>query len=117
VGETQKKEDVMSVDINDYIDAALVGIKEQLDEAQSLMNKILGPYEDNAFDRDMDELEKLVRTVCDSVEIFNNYDGVYDRISRQCWGNHPGCYEVQCRLCKVQSLCSEETASRVAEGE
>ncbi len=57
----------------------------------------------------MDKVDQLLRTVSDSVEIFQNYDGQYDRIGRQCFGGHPWRYEVQCRLCEVQRLCCEET--------
>ncbi|MGO9572527.1 MAG: hypothetical protein ACLP5H_33845 [Desulfomonilaceae bacterium] len=108
----------MSIDINDYIDFALAGIIEQIDEVHRLGNTLRDASLDrSAFSDAMNKLEQLLRTVSDSVEIFQNYDGTYDRICRWCWGHHPGCYEVQCRLCEVQRLCSEETACRLVEGE
>jgi len=107
----------MSIDINDYIEFALVCIIEQIDEVHCLGNTLREPSLDrSAFSDAMNKLEQLLRTVSDSVEIFQNYDGTYDRICRWCWGHHPGCYEVQCRLCEVQRLCSEETARREVEG-
>ncbi|MGO9567856.1 MAG: hypothetical protein ACLP5H_09975 [Desulfomonilaceae bacterium] len=105
----------MSIDINDYIEFALVGIIEQIGEVYRQANTLWEAHGSD-FDGAMNELEKLLRTVSDSVEIFQNYDGTYDRICRWCWGDHPGCYEVQCRLCTVQRLCSEETARREVEG-
>ncbi len=104
----------MSIDINNYIEGALVGIKEQLNEIHH-HGKTLWEANDSAgrpaFSEAMDKLEQLLRTASDSVEIFQNYNGQYDRIGRWCFGEHPGCYEVQCRLCEVQRLCSEKTAS------
>ncbi len=104
----------MSIDENSYIEAALDGIIEQIDEVHHHGNALWEAYRSgrSAFSDAMNKLEPLVRTVCDSVEIFQNYSGQYDRIARQCWGDHSGCYEVQCRLCEVQRLCSEETAQR-----
>lgn len=106
----------MSIDINNYIDEALSRIKEQIDELCQHMPKVLEAYgvhgDRITFSEAMDELERLLRTASDSVEIFQNYDGHYDRIDRPCWGHRPGWYEVQCRLCKVQRLCAEETERR-----
>ncbi len=101
----------MSIDINDYIESALHDIIEQIGEVYRQANTLWEAHGSD-FDGAMNELEKLLRTVSDSVEIFQNYDGQYDRVQRQCFGDHPGCYEVQCRLCEVQRLCSEETALR-----
>ncbi len=104
----------MSIDENNYIQAALEGIIEQIDEVHRHGNALWEAYSSgrSAFSDAMTKLEQLLRTVSDSVEIFQNYSGQYDRIGRQCCGDHPGCYEVQCRLCEVQRLCSEETALR-----
>lgn len=102
----------MSVDINDYIDAALNAIREQINAANQLMNRI---WQNDGYDTEdggMEQLKKLIRTASDSIEIYNNYNGVYDRRSRWCWGDYPGRYEVQCRLCEVQRLCAEETTWR-----
>jgi hypothetical protein len=101
----------MSIDVNNYIEAALDGIREQIDEVNNSLRKILqdGPGYSQS---DMDRLAELVTTVSDSVEILQHYNGQCDRIERRCWCDHPGCYEVQCRLCKVQRLCAEETDRR-----
>jgi hypothetical protein len=103
----------MSIDINDYIVGALEGIIEQVDEVHRHSETLREAYcqDHRLFQEAMNKLEQLVRTVSDSVEIFQNYDGQYDRIARCCFGEHPGRYEVQCRLCEVQRLCSENTAS------
>jgi len=101
----------MSIDSNDFVETALDGIKEQIGELPEQMNEVLKAYHDNSPSTEsIDTLEKLLSTASDSVEILQNYNGRYDRIARRCWGDHPGCYEVQCRLCEVQRLCSEETA-------
>jgi hypothetical protein len=103
----------MSIDVNDYIQAALSDIGEQINEVHDHMPKVLKAYwGGTAFSETMEQLEQLLRSVSDSVEIFQNYNGQYDRVNRHCWGDHPCCYEVQCRLCAVQRLCSEETAKR-----
>jgi hypothetical protein len=101
----------MSIDINDYIEAALEGIAEQIGTVSRLISKIL-PDGPGYSQSDMDQLEENLRTASDSVEILQNYNGEYDRLARRCWGDHPGCYEVQCRLCEIQRLCAEETARR-----
>ncbi|MGO9567833.1 MAG: hypothetical protein ACLP5H_09860 [Desulfomonilaceae bacterium] len=101
----------MSIDINDYIESALHDIIEKIGEVYRQANTLWEAHGAD-FDGAMNELEKLLRTVSDSVEIFQNYNGQYDRVQRQCFGDHPGFYEVQCRLCEVQPLCSEETARR-----
>jgi hypothetical protein len=101
----------MSIDNNDHIEEALDGIRKQIDELQNFFRKILQD-ELRYSQSDMDRLAELVTTVSDSVEILKNYNGEYDRFARRCWGDHPGCYEVQCRLCKVQRLCAEETTRR-----
>jgi hypothetical protein len=114
-GNFAEQEDVMSIDDNDYIEAALVVITEQIEDANRLTQQIWEAYgRSENIEADLDKLEKLVRTACDSLEIFNNYNGQYDRICKWCWGEHPGCYEVQCRLCDVQRLCVEETRKREA---
>jgi len=104
----------MSIDVNNYVEAALVGIKEQIDEAHDFMSRIWEAGPMSASCQSMEQLERLLWTACDSLEIFNNYDGSYDRFVRHCWGNHPADYEVQCRLCKVQRLCFQETSNRNA---
>jgi hypothetical protein len=106
----------MSIDVNDYIDVALFHINEQIEKLCQHMPKVLDAYgvhgDRITFSEAMDELERLLRASSDSVEIFQNYGGHFDRIERQCWGHRPGWYEVQCRLCNVQRLCSEETMRR-----
>ena len=87
-------------------------MKEQIQDARDLVKEIYQAYPGSAFRGDMDKLAELLKTAGDSVEIFQNYEGRDDRIERQCWGNHPGRDEVQCRLCKIQWLCCEETAYR-----
>lgn len=101
----------MSIDINNYIEAALDGIIGQVDELHQHSKTLWEAYIQgrSAFSDATDKLEQLLKTVSDSVEIFQNYDSQYDRISRQCFGGHPWRYEVQCRLCEVQRLCCEET--------
>jgi hypothetical protein len=101
----------MSIDENNYIEAALEGIIEQIDEVHRHGNALWEAYSSgsSAFSDAMNKLEQQLRTVSDSVEIFQNYSGRYDRIGRPCFGGHPWTYEVQCRLCEVQRLCCEET--------
>ncbi len=106
----------MSIDVNTYIECALGVIKEQIEEANRLMTEIFQAYPDSAFEGDLDKLSELLGTASDSVEIFQNYDSRYDRIPRLCWGDHPGGYEVQCRLCRVQRLCVDETMCRQIKG-
>ncbi len=106
----------MSIDVNTFIKVALEAMKEHMQEANNLVSEICDAYPYAAYKCDMDKLAEMLRVASDSVEIFQNYDGQYDRIGRWCWGNHPGRYEVQCRLCEVQRLCSEETACRLVEG-
>ena len=103
----------MSIDVNTYMECALEIIKEQIEETSSVMTEIFQAYPDSAFEDDLDKLAELLRIASDSVEIFQNYDARYDRIARRCWGDHPGGYDVQCRLCTVQRLCvDEETMCR-----
>jgi|SRR5208283_613225 len=102
----------MTIEIENYISAALEGIKDQIEEAHNLAIKIWEADLIRYSQDDMDKLEKLLRTASDSVEILQNYNGEYDRIDRWCFGERPGRYEVQCRLCQVQRLCCEETANR-----
>jgi len=108
---------IMSIDINDYIEGALEGIIEQINEVHEHSKTLWEAYGAgrSPFLEAMGKLELLLRTVSDSVEIFQNYDGEYDRIGRQCFGGHPWRYEVQCRLCEVQRLCCEETQRLNAE--
>jgi hypothetical protein len=103
----------MSIDINNYIEAALEDMKDEMENANRVMRKIWESPWSNEIDGDLEKLEELLRSACDSVEIFNNYNGYYDRVNRMCWG--PGCYEVQCRLCEVQRSCADETEKRKAE--
>jgi len=100
----------MTIDINDYMDAALSGLKEQIDEAYDFMPEVIGRRPEPDFENRLAHLTTLVRTAADSMEILENYNGEYDRIGRWCFGSHPGRYDVQCRLCEVQRLCSEETS-------
>jgi|GEM_PF-5774092 len=101
----------MSIDSNDFVATALDVIEEQIDKVHDQMIEVSKAYHDNSPSTEtIDTLEKLLRTASDSVEILQNYNGRYDRIARGCWGDHPGCYEVQCRLCEVQRLCSEDPA-------
>jgi len=104
----------MSIDENDYIEGALHNIIDQIGEVYQHAKTLWDTYGSD-FDGAMDKLEKLLRTVSDSVEIFQNYDGRYDRIDRWCFGEHPGRYNVQCRLCEVQRLCAEGTKSDATE--
>jgi hypothetical protein len=102
----------MTIDDNNYVEAALETLKDQIDDIHDLMQAIWKAHLFGSSSGDMNELASLLITARDTVEIFQNYDGTYDRIERWCWGRHPGRYEVQCRLCEVQQLCWEETASR-----
>jgi len=107
----------MTIDINNYIDAALKGIEDQIEEIHTHLPKFLEAYygvhgDRITFSKALDKLEQLLRTASDSVEIFQNYNGQYDRVSRHCWGDHPVWYDVQCRLCTVERLCAEETGRR-----
>jgi hypothetical protein len=103
----------MSIDENSYIEGALATIIEQVNELHQHANKLWKAYESgrSAFSEAMDRLERMLRTVDDSVEIFQNYDGQHDRVVRRCFGDHPGRYHVQCRLCELQRRCAEETKS------
>ncbi|MGO9572525.1 MAG: hypothetical protein ACLP5H_33835 [Desulfomonilaceae bacterium] len=95
-----------------HIKVALEVTKQEIELACGLIGEIYHAYPGSAFEGDLDELARLLGSASDCLKIFQNRGCRNDRIARQCWGNHPGCEDIQCGSCQVQSLCFEETGNR-----
>lgn len=101
----------MEIHVSD-IKVALEVTKQEIEVARCLIDEIYQAYPGSAFEGDLDELARLLGNARHFLEIFQNRGCRNDRIVRKCWGNHPGCEDIQCGSCQVQSLCYEETGSR-----
>jgi hypothetical protein len=101
----------MSIDFNNYLEAAFHNLKETIAEAHKLVCKIWEEDPCRAHEENRNELEVLLNRAAFAIELMNSYDFMHDRFERLCYGWHPGRYSVQCKLCGIERSCYESATT------